>query len=114
MNWLPLTSENQLQEIITNSFNSKVKAVLIFKHSTRCSISLMALNRLESKWKFPQEDVPVYFLDLLKFPLISSKIVELFNIQHESPQILLIKNGQSIYNASHSAILFSEIEAELA
>lgn len=113
MDWLALISENQFEEINQKSFETQIKGVLLFKHSTRCSISSMALNRLERGWKFSDE-FPVYYLDLLKFPSLSAKISELFDVRHESPQILIIKNGECIYNASHSAIAAADIESAIA
>ena len=114
MDWLNLTSETQLDEITQKSFGTQVKGILLFKHSTRCSISSMALSRLERNWKIPSDIVPAFNLDLLQHPSVSSKIAELFNVQHESPQILIIKNGKCIYHASHSAIAATDIESALA
>jgi len=62
----------------------------------------MALSRLERSWNFSNEIFPVYLLDLLKYPDVSAKIRDLYNIRHESPQVLVIKNGKCIYTASHS------------
>jgi bacillithiol system protein YtxJ len=78
--------------------------VLIFKHSTRCSISSMAWDRLKRGWNENVEALPVYYLDLLNYRNISAEIAERFMIQHESPQALLISNGRCIWNASHNAI----------
>jgi len=113
MDWLNLTSVTQLEEINQKSFETQIKAILLFKHSTRCSISTMALSRLERNWKLSNELVPVYNLNLLQYPSVSSKIAEQFNVRHESPQVLLIKNGKCIYYASHSSITAAEIESSL-
>ena len=113
MNWLPLIAEEQLMDVSILSKKSDIKAVVIFKHSTRCSTSSMALGRLERSWKLSEKGVPTYFLDLLKYRNISDKIEQLFEISHESPQILLIKNGKCIYSASHSDISAHEIETAL-
>jgi bacillithiol system protein YtxJ len=104
MNWINLTLEEQLQQIKENSKN---KPQVIFKHSTRCSISSMAKNRLE-KGTQPNE-IDFYYLDLIKFRPISNKIAEIFKIYHESPQILLIKNDECVYDESHSGIDMGEI-----
>lgn len=108
MNWVHLTDSKQLNDIIERSNSSSVRAVLVFKHSTRCSISSMALNRVESNWK-EDESIPVYFLDLIQFRHISNEIAESYNVEHQSPQILLIKNGSCIYNESHSSIRVDSI-----
>ena len=110
MNWLPLVAEEQLMDVNLLSQKSDIKAVVIFKHSTRCSTSSMVLNRLERSWKLSEKDVPTFFLDLLKHRTISNKIEQLYGISHESPQILLIKNGKCIYSASHSDISVPDIE----
>ncbi len=104
MNWISLTNEEQLQEIKSNS---NTRPQVIFKHSTRCSISSMAKNRLE-KSNQPDE-IDFYFLDLIKYRPISNKIAEVFNVYHQSPQILVIKSGDCTYDESHSGIDMEEI-----
>ncbi|MFY7908117.1 MAG: bacillithiol system redox-active protein YtxJ [Emticicia sp.] len=107
MNWNNLTEENQLEEIKQESYN---QPVMILKHSTTCSISATALSRLERSWKDEvAKDLKPYYLDLLKLRPISNKIAQEFGVEHESPQILIIKNGQSVYDASHFDIRFDEI-----
>jgi bacillithiol system protein YtxJ len=109
LNWIELKSESDLEKIIKESFLTDI-TVAIFKHSTRCSISSVAKNRLESSWDF-NESFPVYLLDLIQYRSISNLIADKFNVQHESPQILLIKDGISIFNASHMSISVSEIHS---
>lgn len=110
MDWLPLVTNDQLEEINQRSFDPSLKGVMIFKHSTRCSTSSMALNKLERNWDLSNTVFPIYFLDLLKFPSLSSTIAMSYNIRHESPQVLVIRNGKCIYTASHSSIRFDEIK----
>lgn len=110
MNWLSLATENQLEEIDRLSYDSEIKGVLLFKHSTRCSISSMALNRLERNLKV-SDNLPSYLLDLLDHRSISQFIADRYSIDHESPQLLVIKEGKCIYNASHSEINAADIEA---
>ena len=107
MDWIDLTNVSQLAEI---KEQSKVKPQLIFKHSTRCSISSVAKSRLERST--PPENVDFYFLDLIKNRDISNKIAEEFSVSHESPQVLLIKNGECVYDESHSGISMDEIEEQ--
>lgn len=104
MNWQKLTSLAQLEAL---KKESSTQPILIFKHSTRCSTSAMALSRLERNWK--EQNVKPYFLDLLSFREISNQIESTFNVEHQSPQVLLIKNGESVYDASHMSIAFDEI-----
>ncbi len=108
MNWTKLTSESQLDEIKTRSSDTPQ---VIFKHSTRCSISSMAKNRLERS-EMP-DGVEFHFLDLLKFRGISNKIVSEFMVNHESPQVLVIKNGECIYEESHNGISMDEIKEQI-
>ena len=110
MLWHKLTDISQLQDIITLSKEQSANGltVLIFKHSTRCSISSMALNRLETKW-VDNEKIKTYYLDLLNHRDISNEIANVFSLEHASPQALLIKNGACIYNASHTDISVADI-----
>ncbi|MBO9732193.1 MAG: bacillithiol system redox-active protein YtxJ [Chitinophaga sp.] len=107
MNWKTLTSEEQLSEINAVSAN---QPIAIFKHSTRCSISSMAKARLERAAE--PEGLTFYYLDLISYRPVSNKIAEMYRVEHESPQILVIRNGECIYNESHSGILMDEIVAQ--
>lgn len=101
VNWVALTEMSQLDEIIEES---KSIPVMILKHSTRCSISLMAKNGLDKSWDIGDDKIKTYYLDLLKFRPISNQIAETFNVHHQSPQVLVIKDGKCDYSATHSAI----------
>lgn len=104
MNWIPLTTEDQLILIKEKSFSIPQ---VIFKHSTRCSTSSMVLNRLE-RAEAPAT-IDFYYLDLLAHRNISNKIAEDFQVYHESPQVLLIRNGECVYDESHMAITMDEL-----
>jgi bacillithiol system protein YtxJ len=108
MNWIPITAETQVDQIKSLSLE---KPQVIFKHSTRCSISSVAMNRLE-RATVP-DGVDFYFLDLIAHKNISNKIAEEFSVYHESPQVLLIKDGECIFDESHSAISMDEIVDQL-
>jgi bacillithiol system protein YtxJ len=103
MNWINLTDETQLDAI--KELSAK-KPMVIFKHSKTCSISNMAKSRLERE---QQPDVDFYFLDLLAYRNLSNKIADVFDVHHESPQVLLIKNGVCVYDESHNGIAMDEI-----
>jgi bacillithiol system protein YtxJ len=107
MNWIPLTSEEQLKEI---KLKSATVPQVIFKHSTRCSTSSMVLHRLERS--AAPEHMDFYFLDLLRYRDLSNQVAEDYQVYHQSPQILLIKNGECMYDESHMAIQMDEILAE--
>lgn len=104
MHWIQLTDEQQLQQLIVNS---NTKPQVIFKHSTRCSISAVAYQRLQ-KATFP-EGVDFHFLDLLAHRSLSNRVSDVFRVHHESPQVLIIKNGQCVYDESHLAISMRDI-----
>ncbi|HEY4196360.1 MAG TPA: bacillithiol system redox-active protein YtxJ [Mucilaginibacter sp.] len=109
MNWISLESAEQLSGIKQQHGFS-----IIFKHSTRCSISLMAKRRFEMDWESLPDNVPVYFLDLIKYRDISNQIADDFQVYHQSPQLLLIKDGECILDQSHSGISLEEALAELS
>jgi bacillithiol system protein YtxJ len=98
--WRQLTDLGQLNEIVDLS---NEKAVLIFKHSTRCSISRYALKQFENEFDLEEKITP-YFLDLLNHRDVSNEIANRFEVEHQSPQLLLIKNGKAIFATSHSDI----------
>jgi len=107
MNWEDFNSVEQLQAI---KELSKQKAVLIFKHSTRCSISRTALDRLQRHWQ-PEEmpSIKPFYLDLLRHPDVSSLVAREFAVEHESPQVLIIRNGEAVYHRSHLEIDYRDI-----
>jgi bacillithiol system protein YtxJ len=108
MKWNVLRSVDQIKDIRSKSNTSPV---LVFKHSTRCNISRTSLDRLERNWKEEEmQDVQLYFLDLLAYREISNKLSEEFGVEHESPQVLIIKDGKSLYDRSHFDIEYREIK----
>ena len=111
MNWNTLDNEQKLDQIRQKSFEHPV---VIFKHSTRCPVSHMALSWFERSWS--QEEMgPVepYYLDLIQNRPVSNKVAEEFGIHHESPQLLLIDKGECTYHRSHSSISYKELKSQL-
>lgn len=108
MNWKNLESEEQLAALVQESHN---QPQIIFKHSTRCSISSMAKSRLDSSQA--PGNIDFHYLDLIRYRALSNQIAEDFKVHHESPQILLIKNGECVYDESHTGIRMADIESEL-
>lgn len=104
MEWIHLTDEEQLKNVIAQSGN---RPQVIFKHSTRCSISSVALQRLQKAQQ--PADVDFYFLDLISNRNLSNKISEVFKVAHESPQVLVIKDGHCVYDESHLGISMDDI-----
>jgi bacillithiol system protein YtxJ len=109
MEWISLETADQLDNIKQQQGYS-----LIFKHSTRCSISMMAKRRFELDWDNLPADMPLYFLDLIKHRDLSNKVAADFSVYHESPQLLLIKDGECILDQSHGGISVDEAMSVLA
>lgn len=111
MTWESLTSIDDLDKAIAKSYD---QTVILFKHSTTCSISAMALARVENAYASEDYDYSFYLLDLLRYRAISNEIASRFHIQHESPQLLVLDRGNCIYNASHLDIDLKDIPAVLS
>ena len=107
MNWEIYSSADQLDDFIQKSSE---KLVVFFKHSTRCSISTMAKSRFERNWKYDSSKIIPVYLDLIAHRDLSNSLADKFQVEHQSPQILLIKNGACIYNTSHNMIDADELE----
>ena len=107
MNWSHITSLEHLANIDEQSAS---QAVIIFKHSTTCSISAMALNRIESNWREEYEmKAKPFLLDLLANRYLSNEIAIRYGVIHESPQVLIIVGGKSVYDESHSGIRLNDL-----
>lgn len=99
--WIPLKSVVQLDDIIEKS-NQKTQ--IIFKHSTRCGISRMVINQFVDDYDYTEEDFDLYFLDLLNNREVSNEVGYKFQVVHESPQVIVVRNGVAVAFASHSGI----------
>lgn len=108
--WITLSEHETFDKIKTNS-TTRLQA--IFKHSTRCGISRMVLKNFESSYTSEFESVDFYYLDLLNHRDLSAKIASEFNVMHESPQFILIKNGGVVHHASHSEIAIDVLKKYL-
>lgn len=104
--WENITSEEQLKAIWEDASE---KPRLFFKHSTRCSISAMALSRFQEKWT-GEKDCDLYFIDLIAYRSVSNLLETLSHVVHQSPQVIVFKNNELIYSASHSEIEARAIE----
>jgi len=108
--WKAFTDINQFADI---EERSKERPVVIFKHSTSCGISAGAKHRLESDWPDIEGDLEFYYLDLLAYRPISNEIANRYGVRHESPQIIVIKDGKAIYNTSHHRISVGDLNKSL-
>jgi bacillithiol system protein YtxJ len=105
--WKALTSMEQLETIMTDS---KTRPVAIFKHSTRCGISRMVMRQFEGAYDIDPSKMDLYYLDLLAYRSISDEVGIKFQVLHQSPQLIVIKNGVAVAHASHSGIQAKELE----
>ena len=99
--WHRLTRMEQLDEIDKESLQ---KPIVIFKHSTRCGTSRMTLRQFESQFSIEDEKIKLYFLDLIAFREVSNEVAIRFQVMHQSPQLLVIRNGNTIHHSSHYSI----------
>jgi bacillithiol system protein YtxJ len=107
MKWNNLTNTEQLEQI---DRESEARAVLIYKHSTRCGISSTALGRIERRFREEDaEKLKPYFLDLLQYRELSQEVARRYNVGHESPQVLVIRNGKCIFTESHMGISYEAL-----
>ena len=110
VNWIPL---NSLEQIKTIKELSKSETILVFKHSTRCGISGMVIKRFENLFDSSMNNIKVYYLDLLNFRAISDEVGYSFQVQHQSPQLLIIRNEVAVLNVSHYDITTVNIQKYL-
>ena len=109
MNWTEVKEISEIEEL---KAESKYNPIMLFKHSTRCAISSMALNRLERSWNDAEvEGMKPYILDLIRYRDISNEVATSFGVPHESPQVIVLKNGEVVYDTSHMGINFQDLKA---
>lgn len=108
--WHALTENEQLDKIESES---REKCISIFKHSTRCGISRMVLSNFERNYDLHEEDHKMYFLDLLANRDISNRVAERFDVRHESPQLIILKDGKVVHHASHQSIDVEDLKKHL-
>ena len=105
MEWTSLEKEEQLDQLVQSSSN---QPQVIFKHSTRCIISSLAKDRIE---KYNHSDLDFHYLDLIKYRQLSNLIADKFNVYHQSPQVLIIKNGECVFDESYGGINIQDFDA---
>ncbi len=105
--WNEISSVIQLEEIFNRESD---KAKVFFKHSTRCSISSMALREFEQTWKQDNADFELYFIDLLRNRDVSNRLAELSSVMHQSPQVIVVKGSEILHTSSHERISATKIQ----
>jgi bacillithiol system protein YtxJ len=111
MNWINIENSQDIDAILEKS---KTIPCLIFKHSTRCHMSEMSKYIIETEWNLDEEQLQAYCLDILKHKNLAAEIADRLNEHHQSPQVLLIKDGECFYEESHLEINYEEIEEQIA
>lgn len=106
--WISLIETQQLDEILERS---KTRPQLIFKYSTRCSISRMMMNSFVDTYELSENELDLYYLDIITYRAVSNAVAHKFNVVHESPQVLVIKHGAVVAQASHGAIAHLDLKA---
>ncbi|MEL6945699.1 MAG: bacillithiol system redox-active protein YtxJ [Bacteroidota bacterium] len=109
--WKVLNDLSQLDQLVTDSHN---KPVVLFKHSIRCGTSSMMKHQLEGNWNFDAQDLDFYYLDLINYRAISNEIADRFGVVHQSPQIIVLKEGKAIYDTSHHMISVEGIRSAIS
>lgn len=104
--WNNIETDADLQKALEESHD---RLVLIFKHSTRCSISAFALRNFERAYSYDQTSVSPYFLDLIEHRSISNRIADELNVTHQSPQLIVVKQGKAVNHTSHERIDASDV-----
>lgn len=107
INWTSIKHPSQIDEIIELS---RQKTCLIYKHSPTCPISSMARHRLEGNWDFDDADIATYVVDVIYARPLSQQLAQTFGIRHESPQVLVIRDGQCIHHSSHLDISVGDLK----
>lgn len=110
MKTIPLTDLKQLANLSSDVNKPRLNGVLLFKHSTRCIISKMALRELEKDWHYDNDEVEVYMIDVLNNRQISNQIADIYSVRHESPQILFLKGDSCLGNASHGDVSIQTVD----
>ena len=110
LQWNTLNEIGQLDLLVDESYQIPV---VIFKHSTRCSISSAALGRMQRGWTDQHMKAKAYYLDLIAHRDVSNRIALLFDVEHQSPQVIVVRNSKAVYDASHIMILPDDLVPHL-
>lgn len=105
--WQVLDQMDQLSSIVAQSYE---QPVAIFKHSVSCGISNMAKFQLENGWDIPEDQLAFYYLDLLSYRSVSNEIAEQLKVVHQSPQLILLENGEAVFHTSHHGVHLSGLK----
>ncbi len=108
--WLILKSLEQIEEILTKS---NEMPVLVFKHSDRCGVSSASKSDLDRDWDLRENEIVAYYLDVVENRAVSDEVAKRFGVRHESPQVLVIRDGAVVHTSSHWDISVRELRTAL-
>lgn len=106
--WLDVTELSQLKAV---KEKSGTKTQIIFKHSIRCGISRMVMNQFVEDFNFDNGEVDLYYIDVINHRDVSNAVANIFDLVHESPQLLVVKNGLVVAHESHGSINSMDLKA---
>lgn len=102
--WETLDNVEQIEGLVQESMSYPI---VVFKHSTRCSISSMAKSRLE--YAQSEQSPKIYYLDLIAHRDVSDALASQWKVRHESPQVIVLAKGKVVYHTSHGRINMEDL-----
>ncbi len=109
-NWNVLTEEEELQGVMEASHN---RLQLVYKHSFTCGICHMTLENIEDSFDELEEQADMHFVDVKNARPVSNLLADKLDVRHESPQVIIIREGKAVWDESHHAIKGEEILKQL-
>ena len=95
MGFARITDTSSFQNLIERS---NQVPVVIFKHSLTCPISASAYDQMS------ECEGDIALVEVQRARELSNEIEDRLNVPHESPQVIVLRNGQVAWNASHFKI----------
>ena len=89
---------------------SNHRPVLLFKHSLTCPISTRALHELQSYLEHADSRISYKLITVQTARAVSDEAAIRLRIIHQSPQAILVRNGNEVWSASHSDITASALD----
>lgn len=96
--WHSISEEGEIAEILLSSND---KPQVIYKHSTRCATSFFALKNVQGLAEAVREKADFYMVDVIGQRRLSFQIAEQLGVRHESPQLIILKDGEVFWHGSH-------------
>ncbi|HSK73725.1 MAG TPA: bacillithiol system redox-active protein YtxJ [Pyrinomonadaceae bacterium] len=103
-NFIEINSTEELNEVFEESGR---KPVVLFKHSLTCPISAGVYGEIS------RVEADIYLVVMQMARNVSNEIASRTGIRHESPQAIVLKNGEPVYHASHYDVSAEEVSSKL-